>query len=341
MTLALSVLDLAPIASGFPPGQAVRNSLDLARLADRLGFTRYWVAEHHSIPGVASTAPEVLIGHLAQVTTRIRVGSGGVMLPNHAPLRVVEAFKMLESLHPGRIDLGLGRAPGSDGLTALALRRSRDAVTADDFPDQYAELRAFADGTFPADHAFRAVRAVPEDVKLPPVWMLGSSDFGARFAAQIGVGFAFAHHFSPQYTLPAMHLYRSSFRPSAAMREPHSILTVSVYCAAEAAAAERLGAPHQLSWVRLRTNRAGPLPSPEEALAYPYTPEERRIAEGARRNQIVGTPETVRAGIEQLARETVASEVMITSMIHDHAARLRSYQLVAEVFGLGAEAVAA
>jgi len=334
MTLPLSVLDLAPIPAGSPPGQAVRNSLDLARLADRLGFTRYWVAEHHSIPGVASTAPEVLIGHLAQVTRRIRVGSGGVMLPNHAPLRVVEAFKMLESLHPGRIDLGLGRAPGSDQLTALAMRRSRDAVVADDFAEQYAELRAFADGTFPADHAFRNVHAVPEDVPLPPVWMLGSSDFGARFAAHIGVGFAFAHHFSPQYTMPAMHLYRSNFRPSAAMPAPHSILTVSVYCAEDAAEAERLAAPHQLSWVRLRSNRPSKLPSPEEALSYPYTPEEKRLAESARRNQIVGTPETVKAEIERLAGETAASEVMITSMIHDHAARLLSYELVAQAFGL-------
>ncbi len=340
MTLPLSVLDLAPIASGSQPGQAVRNSLDLARLTDRLGFTRYWVAEHHSIPGVASTAPEVLIGHVAQVTQRIRVGSGGVMLPNHAPLRVVEAFKMLESLHPGRIDLGLGRAPGSDQLTALAMRRSREAVIANDFPEQYAELRAFADGTFPTDHAFRTVHAVPEDVPLPPVWMLGSSEFGARFAARIGCGFAFAHHFSPQYTMPAMHLYRTNFQPSPAMREPHSILTVSVYCAEDAAEAERLAAPHQLSWVRLRTNRPGLLPSPEEALSYPYTAEEKRVAENSRRNQIVGTPETVKAEIERLAGETVASEVMITSMIHDHAARLRSYELVAETFGLPGTATA-
>jgi luciferase family oxidoreductase group 1 len=336
MTLPLSVLDLAPIASGSSPGQAVRNSLDLARLTDRLGFTRYWVAEHHSIPGVASTAPEVLIGHIAQVTQRVRVGSGGVMLPNHAPLRVVEAFKMLESLHPGRIDLGLGRAPGSDQLTALAMRRSQEAVIANDFPEQYAELRAFADGTFPADHAFRNVHAVPEDVPLPPVWMLGSSEFGARFAARIGCGFAFAHHFSPQYTIPAMHLYRANFQPSPAMQAPHSILTVSVYCAEDAAEAERLAAPHQLSWVRLRTNRPGLLPSPEEALSYPYTAEEKRVAENSRRNQIVGTPETVKAEIERLAGETVASEVMITSMIHDHAARLRSYELVAGAFGLPA-----
>ncbi|TSD88081.1 LLM class flavin-dependent oxidoreductase [Mycobacterium sp. KBS0706] len=340
MTLPLSVLDLAPIASGSQPGQAVRNSLDLARLTDRLGFTRYWVAEHHSIPGVASTAPEVLIGHVAQVTERIRVGSGGVMLPNHAPLRVVEAFKMLESLHPGRIDLGLGRAPGSDQLTALAMRRSQEAVVANDFPEQYAELRAFADGTFPADHAFRNVHAVPDDVPLPPVWMLGSSEFGARFAARIGCGFAFAHHFSPQYTMPAMHLYRANFQPSPAMRAPHSILTVSVYCAEDAAEAERLAAPHQLSWVRLRTNRPGLLPSPEEALSYPYTAEEKRVAENSRRNQIVGTPETVKAEIERLAGETAASEVMITSMIHDHAARLRSYELVAKAFGLPGAAAA-
>ncbi|WP_221938579.1 LLM class flavin-dependent oxidoreductase [Mycobacterium sp. KBS0706] len=338
--MPLSVLDLAPIASGSQPGQAVRNSLDLARLTDRLGFTRYWVAEHHSIPGVASTAPEVLIGHVAQVTERIRVGSGGVMLPNHAPLRVVEAFKMLESLHPGRIDLGLGRAPGSDQLTALAMRRSQEAVVANDFPEQYAELRAFADGTFPADHAFRNVHAVPDDVPLPPVWMLGSSEFGARFAARIGCGFAFAHHFSPQYTMPAMHLYRANFQPSPAMRAPHSILTVSVYCAEDAAEAERLAAPHQLSWVRLRTNRPGLLPSPEEALSYPYTAEEKRVAENSRRNQIVGTPETVKAEIERLAGETAASEVMITSMIHDHAARLRSYELVAKAFGLPGAAAA-
>jgi luciferase family oxidoreductase group 1 len=338
--LPLSVLDLSFVTSGTPPSAALRNSLDLARHADALGYTRYWLAEHHNLPSVASPAPEIMIGQIAAATTRIRVGSGGVMLPNHAPLRVVEAFKMLESLHPGRIDLGLGRAPGSDGLTALALRRSRDAVHADDFPEQYAELRAFADGTFPADHGFRAVRAVPEDVPLPPVWMLGSSDFGARFAAHIGVGFAFAHHFSPQYTMPAMHLYRTNFRPSATMQAAHSILTVSVYCAEDAEEAERLALPHQMSMARLRTNRPIQLPSPEEVLAYRYSAEEQRLAESSRRNQIVGTPETVKAEIERLAGETAASEVMITSMIHDHAARLRSYELVAQVFGMETPATA-
>src|SRR4051812_45245844 len=216
MAFPLSVLDLSPIGTGSSASEALRNTIDLARLADRLGFTRYWLAEHHNMPGIACSAPEVVIGAVARETERLRVGSGGIMLPNHTPLKVAETFRVLAALHPGRIDLGIGRAPGTDQLTALALRRSREALTADDFPAQLGELLAFASDTFPEGHPFRAVHAVPDEVPLPPIWLLGSSDYSAQVAAMIGVGFAFARHISPDGAAEAMRLYREQFTPSEA-----------------------------------------------------------------------------------------------------------------------------
>src|SRR3954470_5999733 len=227
-SLRLSVLDLSPVASGSSSAQALRNTLDLARLADDLGYTRYWLAEHHNTALIASSAPEGMIGHVASLTKRIRVGSGGVMLPNHAPLKVAETFRMLEALHPGRIDLGLGRAPGTDSLTAFAMRRSAEALTADDYPELLAELLAFDDQAFPSDHPFRTIRPVPVDTKLPPVWLLGSSDFSARLAAEAGLGFAFAAHINGRGAVPALRDYRASFVPSDRYPEPWGILTVSV-----------------------------------------------------------------------------------------------------------------
>ena len=197
MALPLSVLDLSPVPAGSTSGQALRNTIDLAHLADRLGYTRYWLAEHHNFPGIASSAPEILIERVATETTHLRVGSGGIMLPNHAPLKVAETFRVLEALHPGRIDLGIGRAPGTDTRTALALRRSRAALGADDFPEQLAELLAFSSGHFPAGHPFESVIAVPTDVDLPPIWLLGSSDYSAQAAAALGLGYAHAHHINP------------------------------------------------------------------------------------------------------------------------------------------------
>src|SRR5215471_1342871 len=258
MSIPLSVLDLSPIAAGSKDSEALTNTLDLARTVDRLGYTRYWLAEHHSIPSVASTAPEIMIGHVASVTDRLRVGSGGIMLPNHSPLRIAEEFRVLEALHPGRIDLGIGRAPGTDMLTALALRRSKERLSVNDFPEQLAELIGFGTGRFPEKSPFASIQALPADVNLPPIWILGSSEDGARLAAEMGFPFAHAHHFSPDYTVPAMRLYRHRFKPSVWLKEPKSIVTTSVVCAESDEEAERLAASLELSWVRLRTGHPAP-----------------------------------------------------------------------------------
>ncbi len=225
----LSVLDLSPVAAGSSGAAALRNSLDLAPHAERLGYTRYWVAEHHNLPSIASSAPEIMIGQIAAITQRMRVGSGGVMLPNHAPLMVAERFKVLEALFPGRIDLGLGRAPGTDPVTSFALRRRQD--NADDFPERLQELLAFEGKAFPEGHPFRTIRAMPEDVALPPIYLLGSSDFSAELSASIGAGFSFAHHFASHDAADAMLRYRAHFRPSPANAKPHAILAVHVVAA--------------------------------------------------------------------------------------------------------------
>ena len=334
MTLPLSVLDLSPIGTGSSAAEAVRNTLDLARLADRLGYTRYWLAEHHTMPGIASSAPEILIGAVARETTRLRVGSGGIMLPNHAPLKVVESFRVLAALHPGRIDLGIGRAPGTDQMTAFALRRSREAMRADDFPAQLAELLAFAHDEFPEGHPFQSVRAVPVDVPLPPIWLLGSSDYSAQVAAALGMGFAFARHISPDGAPEAMALYREQFTPSASLPEPRTILAVSVICADTDERADALASSTALSFLRLRSGQPGLLPSPEEAHAYPYTPMERAQVEASRSRHVIGGPAVVRAQLDELIARTGADEVMATTMIHAHAERRRSYELLAEIFAL-------
>lgn len=330
MTLPLSVLDLAPVTSGSTASAALRNTVDLARLADRLGYVRYWFAEHHNIPSVASSAPEVLIEHVASATGRIRVGSGGIMLPNHVPLRVAETFHTLEALHPGRIDLGIGRAPGTDPVAAQALR----PFPAEQFPAQLAELLALSRGDDSMDNPFRTVRVVPEDVELPPIWLLGSSGASARLAGSLGLGYSFARHFSHEPPAPAIRAYRESFRPSSRFPEPHAILAVSVICADTDERAEHLAWTQDLSWVRLRSGRLAPLASPEEAMAYPYTPEERAVVRAYRELHVIGSPAEVRARIEALAEETGVDEVMVSSTIYSHQERLRSYALVAGAFGL-------
>lgn len=307
--------------------------LDLARLTDRLGYRRFWIAEHHATDGFASSATAVLIAAVARETERIRVGSGGVMLPNHAPLAVAEAFLTLHALHPGRIDLGLGRAPGTDPRTALALRGSAQRLGADDFPQQLAELEAFAgSGTFPPGHPFERVSAGFPDVDLPPIWLLGSSTFGAQLAAAQGRGFAFAHHFSPAHAPAAMRAYRTGFRPSQAMQAPHAILAVSVVCAETEARADELARTHDLLWVRLRKGERGPLPTPEEAAAYPYTPADREAAEASRQMLIWGTPDVVRDRLTELATNLQADELMIASHVASPAERLQGYELLAEAF---------
>src|SRR6476619_428519 len=227
-SIPLSFLDLTPIQNGSTATDALATSVELAKLAEDLGYARIWYAEHHNTGGLASAAPEIMIAHIATQTERIRLGSGGVMLPNHAPLKIAETFTLLEALHPGRIDLGLGRAPGTDQITAYAMRRSREAMTADDYPQQVAELIAYGDQSFPANHTFRSIKAIPVDVRMPPLWLLGSSDFSGLLAAEMGLGFAFAAHISRKAAVPAIQAYRERFQPSTRYSEPRAILTVSV-----------------------------------------------------------------------------------------------------------------
>ena len=336
MTFPLSVLDLSPVDAGSSSGQALQNTIKLAQLADRLGYTRYWLAEHHNTSMLASSTPEIMIGHVAQATERIRVGSGGVMLPNHSPLKVAETFRVLEALHPGRIDLGIGRAPGTDPRTALALRRSREALRADDFPEQLAELLAFSgEGKgFPGDHPFRTVQAIPTDVHLPPIWLLGSSDYSAQAAATLGVGFAFAHHINPNFAVPAIQIYRALFEPSEWLKESRVIVTTSVICADTDERAEELTSSMALAWVHMRSGHSAPLPSPEEAKAYHYTAEEQAIAREYRGRQTVGCPEVVREKLLNLTKETGADELMISSIAYGYENRARTYELLAEAFEL-------
>ena len=332
--LLLSVLDLSPVIVGGSGPTSLKNSLDLARLADQLGYTRYWVAEHHNLPSIASSAPEIMIGQIAAVTQNLRVGSGGVMLPNHAPLMVAERFKILEALFPGRIDLGIGRAPGTDPITSIALRRRQQADTDDDFLERFQELLLFAQDGFPEGHPFRQVHAMPSDVALPPIYLLGSSDYSAEVAAAIGGGFAFAHHFASHDAVAAMTSYRSHFKPSPALPAPHAILAAAVVTADTDADAERLAATVDLNFVRRSKGEYLPLASPDEAAAYPYTPVDRERIKYNRTRLFVGAPATVRARLDPLLAATQADELMITTMIHDHAARRHSYALMAASFEL-------
>jgi luciferase family oxidoreductase group 1 len=278
------------------------------------------------MPGIASSAPAVLIAHLAEATSTLRVGSGGVMLPNHAPLVIAEQFGMLEALHPGRIDLGIGRAPGTDPATAYALRRTPD-ISADAFPEDFSQLRAFLDGTYPR------IRAVPAGEGRPAVWLLGSSGFSAQLAGMLGLPFAFAHHFSARNTEPALALYRSKFEPSEELDEPYAMVTAAVFAADTDEEAKRLAAPQGLSILRLRSGNPGLLPTPEEALAYEFTPGEREAVESFTESHIVGGPDTVRKGLLSLLERTRPQELMVSTNIGDPTARRRSYEIVAEIAG--------
>ena len=328
----LSVLDLSPISTGSTSAQALRNTVDLAQLADELGYTRYWLAEHHNTRLIASSVPELMIGHVANATKRIRVGSGGVMLPNHSPLHVAETFRVLEALHPGRVDLGLGRAPGTDTVTALALRRSRQAVFSDDFPQQLDELLSFLSDDFVEEHPFRDVKAMPADVGTPETWLLGSSDFSAQLAAKLGLGFAFAHHIQPSPAIASLRMYRDYFRPSKYFAEPKALVGVSVVCAETDESAAELARPIELGLLRLRQGRLGQLPSVAEATDYRYTAEERQLIASNRDRVFIGSPTTVRERLATLADQAGVSEIMVTSLIHDHGDRRRSYELLAEAF---------
>ena len=328
----LSILDLSPVSANSTAGQALRNSLDLARHADGLGFRRYWVAEHHNLPAIASSAPDIMIGQIAAVTNRIRVGSGGVMLPNHAPLMVAERFKVLEALFPGRIDLGLGRAPGTDPATSYALRRRQGISEEDDFLERLNELMLLETRGFPSGHPFHNVRAMPSDVPLPPIYLLGSSDYSAQLAGHIGAAFSFAHHFADFDAAEAMRLYRDSFKPSVSHEKPFAILATHVVCADTDTEAERLATTVDLNFVRRAKGEFQPLSSPDEAAAYDYTPIDRARIARNRERVAVGSPATLKARLMPLIERTKADELMITSMLFDHTARKRSYELLAEVF---------
>jgi luciferase family oxidoreductase group 1 len=328
--MQLSVLDLAPIPEGRETAAAFRDALDLARDAERLGYTRLWYAEHHGMSSIGSTSPEVLIAAAAGVTTTIRVGSGGVMLLNHAPLRIVEAFRTLEALHPGRIDLGLGRAPGGDGLAMRALR----AAGGEAFSNHLAELLAFDEGQFPPDHPFARISVAPGGVRLPPLWLLGSSGASARAAGQLGIGYGFAAHFSPTPARPAFDDYRAAFQPSAAFPAPRALLCLSVVCAPTDAEAEFLSGSQALTWAQFHTGRPRRLMAPEVAAAHAWTDAERAVVAQSRQMWIVGSPDTVRADIAARVEASGADEVMVSTQIHDPGLRRRSFALLAEAFGL-------
>ena len=318
----LSVLDLAPIVEGATPGDALRNSLDLARHVERLGYRRFWLAEHHNAVGIASAATAVVIAHVAAGTSAIRVGAGGIMLPNHAPIVIAEQFGTLESLHPGRIDLGLGRAPGTDRLTVLALRR--DGSAADTFPQDVIELQRYL-----ADPALgQPVRATPGAGTKVPLWILGSSLYGAQLAAMLGLPYAFASHFAPDALLPALAVYREKFQPSEQLREPYAMVGANVVVADTDEEARYLFTSAQQSFTNIFRGRRGQLPPPIDDIEDYWTPPEKERASAMLARSFVGSPDTVRASLEAFVAETGADEITVASAIHNHAKRLRSYELL-------------
>ncbi|HEY0170672.1 MAG TPA: LLM class flavin-dependent oxidoreductase [Pyrinomonadaceae bacterium] len=325
-SVPFSVLDLAPVPAGSGVADALRNTLDLARRAEALGYRRFWLAEHHNMTGIASAATAVLVGHVAGGTKTIRVGSGGVMLPNHSPLVVAEQFGTLEALYPGRIDLGLGRAPGTDQLTMRALRRNFAAAN-EDFPRDVQELRSY----FADSGAERPVRAVPGAGLEVPLWLLGSSLYSARLAAELGLPFAFASHFAPDYLTHALEVYREGFRPSSQLKEPYAVACLNVFAAETDEEARRLFTSLLQAFVNLRRGRPGPLPPPVERVEDAGSEMELAGTGHALRYSVVGSPETVRRGLEAFLALTGVDELMMTSQIHDHAARLRSLEIVAAV----------
>jgi luciferase family oxidoreductase group 1 len=323
--IPLSVLELAPVTAGADTAEALQYTTELARRVEELGYRRIWVAEHHNMPAIASSSPAVLIAHLAAMTSTIRVGSGGVMLPNHAPLVVAEQFGTLASLHPGRIDLGVGRAPGTDQRTALALRRTPDGLSAENFPSEFADVVRMLAGD-PS-----RLKAVPAPAELPEIWLLGSSGFSAQLAGELGLPFSFAHHFSAANTEPALELYRRSFRPSQWLDEPHTMVAVNAVCADTDERAELLARPGWLAFLRLRMGRPIALPTVEDAAAYEFTEPELEFVAQRRVGQALGSPQTVQAQLAALVERTGADELMLTNQVYGIKDRMRSYELIADL----------
>ncbi len=323
-----SILDLVPISAGANARTALDNALDLARHAEGWGYNRFWVAEHHNMPGIASSATAVVIGHIAGGTQTIRVGSGGVMLPNHAPLVVAESFGTLEALYPNRIDLGLGRAPGTDQLTMRALRRD-SSKGADTFPHDVLELQRYLAQPAPGQR----VRAIPGEGSEVPIWLLGSSVYSASLAAQLGLPFAFASHFAPDLLMQALDIYRGNFEPSEALDKPYAMIVANVFAADSDAEARRLFTSVEQAFVNLRRGTPGQLPAPLEGSERPWSEFEQQNINHSLAFSFVGAPDTIREGLQHLVEQTGADELMLTAMIHDHAARLRSFELAAGVCG--------
>jgi luciferase family oxidoreductase group 1 len=323
--IPLSILDLAPITEGGTAADSFRNSLDLAQHGERWGYHRFWLAEHHGMPGIASAATSVLICHVANGTRTIRIGAGGIMLPNHSPLVIAEQFGTLESLFPGRIELGLGRAPGSDHTTARALRRNL-ASDADEFPQDVVELMDYFAGS-----PRRAVAAVPGAGLNVPIWILGSSLFGAQLAAALGLPYAFASHFAPQMMMQAIELYRATFRPSAQLDKPYVMLGFNVFAADTDAEAQLLASSMQQAFISLRSGRPTKLKPPVEGYLDLLSPPERSMLDSVLSCSAIGSPDTVATQLKAFIERTGADELMVTSQIFDHAARLRSYEITAQI----------
>jgi luciferase family oxidoreductase group 1 len=323
--IPFSVLDLSPIIAGGTPSDSFRNTRSLALHAEKLGFIRFWLAEHHNMPGIGSAATSVLIGYVAGATSNIRVGSGGIMLPNHAPLAIAEQFGTLESLYPGRIDLGLGRAPGTDQATAHALRRGNSG---DDFPALLEELRFFLSN--PIEN--QRVRAVPGAGLNIPIWLLGSSGFSALLAGQLGLPFSFAAHFSPENTLPALELYRRNFRPSETLEKPYAMVALNVIAAATDEEAKRMATSQHQAFLRLVRGMPGQLQPPVDSMEGLWTVQEKAALEVRLGGSIIGSPETVKSQLNAFMESTRADELMIHTMVYDYSARLRSYEIVADLW---------
>jgi len=332
--LKLSVLDQSPIRHGATPAQAIQETLELARIAERLGYHRYWLAEHHNSGGLAGTTPEVLMARVAADTRRIRVGSGGVMLPHYSALKVAENFRMLETLYPGRIDLGIGRAPGSDQHTARALQHGPGALGIEEFPNQIADVAGYLRGGLPLEHPFAGITAMPAGPSVPELWLLGSSDQSAAYAAHFGLAFSFAHFITGQSGAAIVEAYRRYFQASEWAAAPRASVGISVVTADTEAEARRLASSRELWLLRLATGHLGPFPTPEQAAAHPYSERERAFIRASAGRSIVGAPEQVKAGLTAMAEDYGVDELVVVTICHDFGARVRSYELLAEAFGL-------